>query len=164
VSEKKPIAWKIINDEIERLMPLHRSADGVMNDDGIAVDLGEFVRSNLARLVDPNSYAREKLAQYQESRSMFKRTRGGGLQLAIPNLDAIVQLGNNTSVLLRDARRAHLTQRREMLRDQSQAQQVAFVREITVIETALDRLTSDADTFGDVMGKDYGPAEDAAGS
>jgi len=142
--------------EIERLMPLHREADGIMLDSEIVSDLAAFGRANVDEVFDPDSWARREYEDYQRARAVFRRRNASAVQLALPDPDAIVQLGDNTSILLRDCRRNHLTKYKAMLRDEKDAQDIAYARKIVVIDEALRRMLSDEDTYIDVMSKDYG--------
>jgi hypothetical protein len=153
-----------MTEEIERLRIRHREEDGRVLDEKVNTDLAVFIRTNQALFFDPEALAKRKHTDYQEARTIFRHGKGGAsIQPPLPNFDAIVQLGDNSSVTLRDARRSHLTRRRDLIVDQNLAQQAAYVREMTLLDTALGRLTSDADTFGDVMAKDYGLDDEAAG-
>lgn len=151
-------------EEIERLRVVHREEDGRVLDEKVNADLATFIRTNEGLFFDPEALAKRKHTEYQEARTIFRHGKGGaGVQPPLPNFDAIVQLGDNSSVTLRDARRAHLTKRRDLIVHQNLTQQAAYVREMTLLDTALGRLTSDEDTFGDVMGKDYDLGGEAAG-
>jgi len=164
--EQGPRGYRLWRAEVERLMPLHRNAEGVMDDGAIVTGLAAFFRAHTDALIDAESWASEKLAQYQASRGMFKAGKGGASQMSmrfygpdgqlLPNLDAIVQLGDNSSILLGDARRSQLTKRENLLKDMLHTQSFAINREINVLRLALGRMKGAEDTFRDVMGKDYG--------
>lgn len=165
---QKPVTRKsaaaLITEEIERLRALHREDDGLVSDEAVNTDLSRFIQDNQPVFFDPDALARTKHTQYQESRSIFRKGKAGdALQMPMPNFDGIWQLGDNTSVTVSEAKRSHLTARQKMIVGQNVAQQAAYIREYALIETALGRMRSDADTFGDVMRKDYGLSEDAAG-